>query len=264
MATLTTGVVNAGFPVSGAPAVIKRGSVPYFSVVKKTTQLFNDTSFAGTPQTSFTTQSRTSITYALPVTFETEVGVTKYFAVVKDQTFAAETTEVLQVDVRTNPYYLTNILKVNSTINETEVGTTGFYHIIVPHTFSTTSIAPIVNPNTNLTANSINSMTISVPNVDVVSVMDPASFDLTLSTRQIGTQDTLSEPEIFALNVKDTYTNQNSPVQIVLNNVSSKIVEQNNNLGRIDSSEIQPKGSEAGNIGFAQAFGNTTIVGKWF
>ena len=201
MATLTTGVVNAGFPVSGAPAVIKRSSVPYFSIVKKTTQLFNDTSFAGIPQTSFTTQTRTSITYARPVTFELEVGVTGYFSVVKDQTFAAETAVVATVDVKTNPYYLSNILTINSAINETEVGTTGFYHIIVPHTFATTSIAPIVDPITNLTANSINSMTISVPNVDVVSVMDPASFDLTLSTRQIVAQVTTSEPNIFALDV---------------------------------------------------------------
>ena len=57
MATLTTGVVNAGFPVSGAPAVIKRGAVSYFSVVKKTTQLFNDVSLAGVPQTTFTTET---------------------------------------------------------------------------------------------------------------------------------------------------------------------------------------------------------------
>lgn len=236
MATLTTGVINAGFPVSGAPAVIKRGAVSYFPVVKNASQLVNNIN----------------------------VGVTRYFSVVKNQTFAAETAEVATVDVKTNPYYLSDIVKINSTINEAEVATTGFYHIIVPHTFATTSIAPIVNPNTNLTANSINSLTITVPNEDQVSVMDPVSFDMSLSTRQVTAQVTFSEPDIFALDVKDTYTNQNSPVQIVLNNVSSKIVEQNNNLGRIDSSAIQPKGSEAGNIGFAQAFGNTTIVGKWF
>lgn len=237
MATLTTGVVNAGFPVSGAPAVTKRGSVPYSPIVKNAAQLVNNINV---------------------------IGVTRYFSVVKNQTVAAETTEVLQVDVKTNPYYLANILTINSAINETEVATTGFYHIIVPHTFAAASIAPIVDPNTNLTANSINSIAITVASEEAVSVMDSTFFDMSLSTRQLVAQVTISEPDIFTLDVKDTYTNQNSPVQIVLNNVSTKLVEQNNNLGRIDSSAIQPKGSEAGNIGFAQAFGNTTITGKWF
>lgn len=264
MATLTTAVVNAGFPVTGAPAVIKRGAVSYFSVVKNSTQLFNDKSVAGIPQTNFTTDTRKSVTYALPVTFALEVGVTPFFSVVKNQTFNAETTTVTTVDVTTNPYYLANILKVNSSINESEVGTIGFYHKIVPHSFVTSSIAPIVDPKTNLSANSINSMTIVTIDEGSVSVMDSSLFNLSLSTRQLTVQNTLSEPEIFTLNVRDTYTNRNSPAQVVLNNVSAKIVEQNNNAGRINSSAIQPKGSETGNIGFAQAFGNTTITGKWF
>ena len=264
MATLTTAVVNAGFPVTGAPAIIKTGAVSYFSVVKKTSHLFNDNSVPGLPQTNFTTNTRTSVTYALPVTFVLEVGVTPFFSVVKNQTYNAETPEVITVDVTTNPYYLTNILKVNSSINESEVATTGFYHKIVPHSFVTTSFAPIVDPNTNLTANATNSITIVTPDEGSVSVMDSTLFNMSLQTRQLTVQNTLTEPEIFALNVKDTFTNQNSPAQVVLNNVSAKVVDQNNNAGRINSSAIQPKGSETGNIGFAQAFGNTTITGKWF
>ena len=94
--------------------------------------------------------------------------------------------------------------------------------------------------------------------------MSNSSFNQTLSTRQYVAQNDITEPSIFTLNVTNTSYGQNSPIQVAINNVTTKLVEQNNNLGRIGSTAIQPKGSEAGNIGFAQAFGNTTITGKWF
>ena len=266
MAALTTGVVNAGFPTSGAPLQVKRGAMSYFSVVKNVTPTYDNNTLRGTaPQTDFTsTTARKSVTYNNSITFEKLVGTTPYQSVVKNVSFIAETPEVLTVDVKTNPFYLANILTVNSTVNETTEGTVGFYHKISSQTFSTLSIAPVVDNSTNLQNKNNNGIMVNTLNEPDVVVMDNASFDQTLSTRQRVAMNVITEPSIFTLNVTNTSYGQNSPAQVVLNNVSTKIVEQNNNLGRIGSSAIQPKGSEAGNIGFAQAFGNTTITGKWF
>ena len=266
MATLTTGVVNAGFPVSGAPAQIKRGALMYAQVVINANQIYDNNSLRATiPQTDFTTTTaRNSLVYNNPVTFEKLVGTTSYQSVVKNVAYVPENPEVLTVDVKTNPFYLTNILTVNSTINETDVGAVGFYHKIVPHTFSTLSIAPIVDNSTNLQNKNNNGILVNTISEPDVAVMNNASFNQTLSTRQSVVQNDITEPSIFTLNVTNTSYGQNSPIQVAINNVTTKLVEQNNNLGRIGSTAIQPKGSEAGNIGFAQAFGNTTITGKWF
>lgn len=266
MATLTTGVVNAGFPTSGAPLQVQRGAMSYFSVVKNVSQIYDNNSLRGiVSQTNFTTTTaRNSVVYNNSITFEKLVGTTPYQSVVKNVSYNAESPEVLAVDVKTNPFYLANILTVNSTVNETDIGTVGFYHKIVPHTFSTSSIAPIVDNSTNLQNKNNNGIMVNTVAEPDVMVMDNASFNQTLSTRQYVAQNDIVEPSIFTLNVTNTSYGQNSPIQVSINNVTTKLVEQNNNLGRIGSSAIQPKGSETGNIGFAQAFGNTTITGKWF
>jgi len=266
MATLTTGVVNAGFPTSGAPLQVKRGAMSYFSVVKNVSQTYDNNALRGViPQTDFTTTTaRKSATYNNSVTFEKLVGTAPYQSVVKNVSFIAENPEVLTVDVKTNPFYLANVLTVNSTINETDVGTVGFYHKISSQTFNTSSIAPIVDNSTNLQNKNNNGILVNTISEPDVAVMTNSSFNQTLSTRQSVVQNDITEPSIFTLNVTNTSYGQNSPIQVAINNVTTKLVEQNNNLGRIGSTAIQPKGSEAGNIGFAQAFGNTTITGKWF
>lgn len=313
MATLTTAVVNAGYPTSGAPLQVPRGTTSFFSVVKNVSQYYDNNSLRATvPQTDFTASTaRNSLVYNNPVTFVALVGTTPYQSVVKYVAYT-ESKPIIQVEMKTNPYYYANVRPVNSSVNETKEGTVGFYHKVAVHSFATTSTELVVDPKTNVTANSINSLTITSVSEEPVVVMDNKSFNTTLSTRQyigqtsvneeqiftipfyhkianissvsslpvsvmntttfnqtLGTRDsklitTPSEETIFVLNVANTSTNQNSPAQVVLNNISTRIVEQNNNLGRINSTAIQPKGTEAGNIGFAQAFGNTTIVGKWF
>lgn len=314
MATLTTGVVNAGFPTSGAPLQVPRGtSTGFFSVVNNVSQTYDNNSLRATiPQTNFTTSTaRNSLVYNNPVTFVALVGTTPYQSVVKYVAYA-ESEPISIVARANNQSYYANVKQQNSAINETKEGTVGFYHKVVPHSFSTTSFELIVDPKTNITANSINSLTITavseepivsmsnstfsqilgtrsgivqtvsneskiptIPFFSVVanniigsvtksSIMDTTTFNKTIGTRDSKLITTPNEEPIFVLNVANTYTNQNSPIQVAINNVATKLVEQNNNSGRIGSSLLQPKGSEAGNIGFAQAFGNTTITGKWF
>jgi hypothetical protein len=313
MATLTTAVVNAGYPISGAPLQVQRGTINYFSVVKNISQLYDNNTLRDTvPQTDFTSNTaRNSLVYNNPVTFVALVGTTPYQSVVKYVAYT-ESEPIIQVEMKTNPYYYANVRLVNSSVNETKEGTVGFYHNVAVHSFATTSTELVVDPKTNLAANAINSLTLTSVNEEPIAVMNNANFNQNLGTRSVlqqdsgnvvqiftkpffsgvannitgtisvasvmdtttfnktlGTRDgklitTPSEEPIFVLNVANTYTNQNSPAQVVLNNVSTRIVEQNNNLGRLNSTAIQPKGTEAGNIGFAQAFGNTTIVGKWF
>lgn len=270
MATLTTGVVNAGYPVSGAPAVIPRGAVSYFSIVNSACPLVNATNVRVSvfAQTDFTdTTARKSLVYNNPITNMATVRVAQYTPIVKNVafvTYSIETTRVLQVDVDTNPFYLANTVTVKSAVNETKEGTVGFYHKVAEHKYITLLKNIAVDPATNYNNIYNNGVLVNTFAESKVATMDNASFNQSLSTRQYVGQVTLDEPNIVSLNVLNSSTNQNSPKQVVLNNVTNKIVDQNTNSGRINSSAIQPKGSEKSNIKFAQAFGNTTIVGKWF
>lgn len=317
MATLATGVVNAGFPTSGATVQVQRGTTPNFLVVKAAQQVYdNNTLRAVIPQTNFTANTaRASLQYNNSVTFVAKVGTTPYQSIVKNVSQTSNDTSniIKAVDTKTNPYYLINILKASQVnTNESKVGTTGFYHKVAPHTYTTTLTQLAVDPKTNLAANSINSMTITCVNDEPIAVMDNSKFNQTLGTRSGVVQLTPSEEPIFTIpffhkvtnnptgnnvpvsvmvsttfnqtlgtrsgitittpneepvavfNINNSVTNLNSPIQLATQPKPALIVEQNKNSGRIDSSAVQPKGTEAGNIGFAQAFGNTTIVGKWF
>lgn len=285
MATLSTLVVNAGYSNAGAPTVTKRGSATYFSVTNSVVPL------AGVgPSTT----------------------AVKFFATTMRAGYDNEIPEVQPVDVKTNPYYLLGIVNSSAPNNESEVGTTPFYHKLANYSFTSGSSMVSVDPKTNTLANSLNSRTIIVVNEEQIFVINNTSFDTTLSTRQylgqdpvtqsnilttpfyskianftyseaepiqvmntttfntsLGTRDSkvitsVNEEQIFVLNVSDTNTNKNSPAITVTNPKPVLAVDQNTNSGRINTTAIQPKGTEAGNIGFAQAFGNTTITGKWF
>lgn len=267
MATLTTGVVNAGFPDSGATVQVPRGTMSYFAVVNSTIPisfLTQESSRFVLDQPSFTTDTRTSITYNNAFATDYKMTGVGFFSQVNSVNFIVETVPIRQVEMSTNPFYYANTLKVNSSINESQVKTIGFYGPVVAQPVIPDLREYVVDPATNYNNINNNGIIQVVPDHTQMFTMDNATFNQSLDTRQYIGQTTFAESKIFALNVKDTFTNQNSPVQIVLNNVSEKIVDQNTNSGRIDSSAVQPKGTEKGNIGFAQAFGNTTIVGKWF
>ena len=310
MATLSTAVVNAGYSNAGAPTVTKRGTTAFFAVTKSVAPVVGPgLSLTSFPFNDFTT--RNSLRVVIPTT-QVVPGTTKFLGTVKSVGFTAEAPEVQTVDVKTNPYFLQGILKQSAPNNESEIGTTSFYHKIVSYSFGTNSSMISVDPKTNSVANSLNTRIITSVNEEPILVMNNSTFNQTLSTRQyvgqspvtqsvmgttpfyskianitfseyepiqvmntttfnttLGTRDgkiitSVNEEQIFVLNVSNTSTNINSPAIVVTNPKPVLAVDQNTNSGRINTTAIQPKGTEAGNIGFAQAFGNTTIVGKWF
>jgi hypothetical protein len=195
---------------------------------------------------------------------ESKVGTTPFYHKLANYSYSAEG-RMLSVDPKTN--ITANSLNSRTIISVNEEPILVMDNTTFNMTLSTRQYlgqGSVTQTNIGTTPFYVKIANLTFSEYEPVQVMDTTTFNSTLGTRDGKVILSVSEEPISVINVSSRSVNINSPAIIVTNPTPVLAVDQNTNSGRIDTTRIQPKGTEAGNIGFAQAFGNTTIVGKWF